>query len=220
MPSNSNQSTTNLVVYNLFLRILCTGFLANSQWNEITKLITSGSERYSIGLYISNSSSKFCQCTRYCIWPHTRWLLMIFSTTKNSSSCLSSSISICLSGHSRIGFRRGMWMTLFRLIRSRVSTSYTCELTFRLTIKGLMYFEVSIWFFPDLIVRFRQSTSTLSLGLYDCALSKLNSLRLSLICLRVLWMLLWTKVILFNHSSTTRLADMSVETWIVLRSNP
>ena len=77
-------------------------------------------------------------------------------------------------------------MTLCRRIRLGVSTSYVYELTFHLTVKGLMYFEVSIRLFPDLIVTFYQSTSTLSLGLYDHAMSKLNPLCLLLICLRVL----------------------------------
>jgi len=45
-------------------------------------------------------------------------------------------------------------MTLCRWIRSGVSTSYAYELTFRLTMKKLMYFEVSIRLFLDLRVRF------------------------------------------------------------------
>ena len=77
-------------------------------------------------------------------------------------------------------------MTLYRQIRLEVSTLYTCELTFHLTVKGPMDFEVSIWLFPDLIVRFHRSTSTLSPGLYNCTLSKLNPLHMSLICLNVL----------------------------------
>ena len=98
-------------------------------------------------------------------------------------------------------------MTLCRRIRSGVSTSYACEPIFRLTVKGPMYFDVSVRLFPDLIVKFRRSTNTLSLGLYDRALSKLNPLFLLLICLRVLWISLWTAVILSSHSSAVRLAD-------------
>ena len=103
-------------------------------------------------------------------------------------------------------------MTLCKRIRSGVSTSYACEPTFRLTVKGPMHFEVSVQLFPDLIVKLRRSTSTLSPGLYDRTLSKLSPLCLSLICLRVLWILLWIAVILSSHSSATGLADGSSET--------
>ena len=103
-------------------------------------------------------------------------------------------------------------MTLCRQIRSGVSTSYVCELTFCLTVKGLMYFEVSVRLFPNLIVKLHRSTNTLSPGLYDHALSKLSPLHLSLICLRVLWISLWTAVILSSHSSAAGLADRSSET--------
>ena len=77
-------------------------------------------------------------------------------------------------------------MTLYRRIQSGVSTSYACEPTFHLPVKELIYFEVSIQLFPDLIVKLRRTTSTLSPGLYDRALSKLSPLYLSLMCLRVL----------------------------------
>ena len=180
----------NLVVYNLSSRVLCIDFLGNSQWNEISKLMILGSERYSISSYISNSSLKSYYRTWYCTWPYTRWLLMILSTTNNTSSYLSLSMSIWSLGCSWNGFRREMWMTLCRWIRLGVSISYTCEPTFHLTMKGPMYFEVSIWLFPNSIVRFRWSTSTLLLGLYARVLSKLNLLHLLLICLRVLWILL------------------------------
>ena len=103
-------------------------------------------------------------------------------------------------------------MTLYRRIRSGVSTSYACEPTFRLTVKGPMYFKVSVRLFPDLIVKLRRSTNTLSPGLYDRALSKLSPLHLSLIYLRVLWMSLWIAVILSNYSSAVGLADGSSET--------
>ena len=103
-------------------------------------------------------------------------------------------------------------MTLCRRIRSGVSTSYVYELTFHLTVKGPMYFDVSVRLFLDLIVKLHRSTSTLSLRLYNCTLSKLSLLRLSLICLRVLWMSLWMAVILSSHFSAVGLADGSSET--------
>ena len=150
--------------------------------------MTSRSERCSIGSHMSNSSLKPCQRTQYYTWPHTRQLLMIFSTTKNSSSVSSSSMSIWSSGCSRNGLRRKVWITLCRRIQSGVSTSYACDLTFCLSVKGPMYSEVSVRLFPDLIVKLHRSTNTLSLGLYDRALSKLSLLYLSLIYVRVLWM--------------------------------
>jgi len=145
---------------------------------------------------------------------------MIFFSIKNSSSISSSWISIWSSGCSRNGLRREVWITLYRQIRSGVSISYLCKPTFRLTVKGPMYFKVSVRLFPNLIVKLRRSTSTLSPRLYDRTLSKLNLLHLSLICLRVLWMSLWIAVILSSHSSAAGLADRFSKTWIVLGSKP
>ena len=139
-----------------------------------------------ISSYISDSSIKPCQYTQYCTWPCTQWLFIIFSTINKNLFCLSSSIAIWPLGHSWDGLRREVWITLYRPIQLGVCTLYICEPTFHLTMKRLIYFEVSIRLFPKLIVRFCRSTSTLLPELYDRALYKLTLLCLSFIYLRVL----------------------------------
>jgi len=77
-------------------------------------------------------------------------------------------------------------MTLYKQIQLGDSTLYIYKPTFHLTVKGPIYFEVSVLLFLDLIVKFLRSTSTLLSGLYNHALSKVYLLRLLLTYLKVL----------------------------------